>query len=53
MGYWVNTAFVNHSSTVAVSNALSTLFRKEGMVPIEPPPPSNKRTIEPMQYGRA
>ncbi len=49
MGYWVNTAYVNYSSTTAVSSELGTLLQKEGMLPIEPPPSHTRLTIEPMQ----
>jgi hypothetical protein len=53
MGYWVNTTYVNHASVAAVSDALTAIFHKEGMIAIAAPAQRTKLGIEPMQYERA
>jgi len=53
MGYWVNTTYINHGDVAAVSEALTAIFHKEGMIAIPPPAQRAARAGEPMQYDRA
>ena len=52
MGYWVNTAYLNHVSTADVVSALEKSFAAEGMQRVSLPP-RERLSIEPMQYDRA
>ncbi len=54
MGYWENTTYVRHGAAADVATCLSSLFAKERMERVEPPPRHEHAGIgEPMQYAGA
>lgn len=53
MGYWVNTTYINHGNVAAVSEALTAMFHKEGMIAVAPPTQRAPVAGEPMQYDGA
>jgi hypothetical protein len=53
MGYWVNTTYVRHGNAGEVAEAISDLFRQEGMQCIPAPAQRERLMVEPMQYDCA
>lgn len=53
MGYWENTTYVRCGDPAAVARALTSLFGREGMTPVEAPPRRERQWFEPMHYEDA
>ena len=53
MGLWANTTYLNTGDVGVVAEALSTIFAREGMERVAPPPQRQRLLVEPMQYEGA